>query len=113
MGPPRQFTRRLGQPLFARRSFLHARESGQRRRRRLAAEHTEFLKSRGIDVSGIQVVPAGKSFRWTGRYKPNMNDRETLDIELDVFGTFEPKLSEAFRRSPTTYSSATPPRPRR
>ncbi len=62
-------------------------------------EHTEFLESRGIDCSGIQVVPTGKSFRWTGRYKPNMNDRETLDIELDVFGKFEPKISEAFRRS--------------
>jgi sugar/nucleoside kinase (ribokinase family) len=64
------------------------------------AEHTEFLRQRGIDVSGIQVVPNGKSFRWTGRYEPNMNDRETLDIELDVFGKFEPKLSESFRRSP-------------
>jgi sugar/nucleoside kinase (ribokinase family) len=62
-------------------------------------EHTEFLESRGIDCSGIQVVPTGKSFRWTGRYKPNMNDRETLDIELDVFGKFEPKISEEFRRS--------------
>jgi sugar/nucleoside kinase (ribokinase family) len=62
-------------------------------------EHTDFLESRGIDVSGIQVVPNGKSFRWTGRYKPNMNDRETLDIELDVFGSFEPKISEEFRRS--------------
>ncbi len=63
------------------------------------AEHTEFLRRRGIDVSGIQVVPGGKSFRWTGRYEANMNDRETLDIELDVFGKFEPVLSESFRRA--------------
>jgi sugar/nucleoside kinase (ribokinase family) len=63
------------------------------------AEHTELLRRRGIDVSGIQVVPNGKSFRWTGRYEPNMNDRETLDIELDVFGNFEPKLSDSLRRS--------------
>jgi sugar/nucleoside kinase (ribokinase family) len=62
-------------------------------------EHTKFLADRGIDVSGIQVVPGGKSFRWTGRYKPNMNDRETIDIELDVFGNFEPKISDDFRRS--------------
>jgi cytidine kinase len=79
------------------------------------AEHTEFLRRRGIDVSGIQVVESGKSFRWTGRYEPNMNDRETLDIELDVFGSFQPKLSEPFRRAkylflanaaPTTQLSA-------
>ena len=63
------------------------------------AEHTEFLRRRGIDVSGIQVVPTGKSFRWTGRYEPNMNDRQTLEIELDVFGKFEPKLSDSFRRA--------------
>jgi sugar/nucleoside kinase (ribokinase family) len=63
------------------------------------AEHTEFLRQRGIDVSGIQVVPGGKSFRWTGRYERNMNDRQTIDIELDVFGKFEPVLSTDFRRS--------------
>jgi sugar/nucleoside kinase (ribokinase family) len=63
------------------------------------AEHTEFLRRRGIDVAGIQVVPDGKSFRWTGRYEPNMNDRETLDIELDVFGRFEPDLPASYRDS--------------
>jgi cytidine kinase len=62
-------------------------------------EHTQFLRERGIDVAGIEVVPDGKSFRWTGRYERNMNDRSTLDIELDVFGRFEPKLSESARRS--------------
>jgi sugar/nucleoside kinase (ribokinase family) len=63
------------------------------------AEHTLFLRSRDIDISGLQVVPNGKSFRWTGRYEPNMNDRETLAVELDVFGNFEPVLSETFSRS--------------
>ncbi len=63
------------------------------------AEHTEFLRRRGIDVAGIQVIPGGKSFRWTGRYERNMNDRETLDIELDVFGKFEPVLSQSARHS--------------
>jgi sugar/nucleoside kinase (ribokinase family) len=62
-------------------------------------ENTEFLRNRDIDVSGIQVVPTGKSFRWSGRYQPNMNDRETLAVELDVFGTFEPRLSESHRRA--------------
>jgi sugar/nucleoside kinase (ribokinase family) len=63
------------------------------------AEHTEFLRRRGIDVSGIQVIPRGKSFRWTGRYEPNLNDRVTLDIELDVFGKFKPVLSPSARRA--------------
>ena len=59
------------------------------------AEHTELLKGRGIDTSGLQVVD-GKTFRWTGRYEPNMNDRETLDVQLNVFGDFNPVLSEKY-----------------
>jgi cytidine kinase len=63
------------------------------------AEHTELLNGRGIDTSGLHVVRGGKSFRWTGRYEPNMNDRETLDIQLNVFGQFNPVLSENYRRT--------------
>jgi sugar/nucleoside kinase (ribokinase family) len=63
------------------------------------AEHTELFKRRGIDTSGLHVVRGGKTFRWTGRYEPNMNDRETLEIELNVFGEFNPLLSEAYRRA--------------
>ena len=62
------------------------------------AEHTKLLSDRGIDTSGLQVAD-GKTFRWTGRYEPNMNDRETLDIQLNVFGQFNPVLSEEYRRT--------------
>jgi sugar/nucleoside kinase (ribokinase family) len=63
------------------------------------AEHTDLLAKRGIDTSGLVSVRGGKTFRWTGRYEPNMNDRETLDIQLNVFGQFDPVLSEDYRRS--------------
>jgi sugar/nucleoside kinase (ribokinase family) len=62
------------------------------------AEHTALLNGRGIDTSGLQVAD-GKTFRWTGRYEPNMNDRETLDIQLNVFGQFNPVLSEKYKRT--------------
>ncbi|HEV3342333.1 MAG TPA: PfkB family carbohydrate kinase [Pirellulales bacterium] len=62
-------------------------------------EHTELLTSRGIDTSGLEVVPGAKTFRWRGKYLPNMNDRETLEVHLNVFGDFNPKLPEAFRAS--------------
>ena len=58
----------------------------------VAALHTELLKSRNIDTAGLKVVPDGKTFRWHGRYLPNMNDRETLDVQLNVFGEFDPLL---------------------
>lgn len=62
-------------------------------------EHTRMLADRGIDVSGLQVVEDGKTFTWTGKYLPNMNDRETLEVELNVFGEFDPKLPEEYRRA--------------
>jgi cytidine kinase len=62
-------------------------------------EHTALLARRGIDTSGLVMVGGGKTFRWTGRYEPNMNDRETLDTQLNVFGEFNPQLSEDYRRS--------------
>jgi cytidine kinase len=63
------------------------------------AEHVATLKGRNIDTGGLHVVPAGKTFFWKGKYLPNMNDRETLEVELNVLGTFQPKLSDEFRRS--------------
>ncbi len=62
------------------------------------AEYTAMLQARGIDTAGLQVVAGGKTFRWRGRYLPNMNDRETLDLQLNVLQNFEPLLPEAYRR---------------
>src|SRR5207248_4970243 len=50
-------------------------------------------------TSGLHVVSGGKTFFWKGKYLPNMNDRETLEVHLNVLGTFQPKLSDDFRRS--------------
>jgi cytidine kinase len=62
-------------------------------------EHTRFLAARGIDTSGIEVIPGGKTFRWRGRYLPNMNDRETLEVHLNVFGDFKPKLNGSHKEA--------------
>ena len=56
------------------------------------AEHTAMLEEKGIDTSGLQVIPGGKTFRWRGRYLPNMNDRETIEVHLNVLDEFQPKL---------------------
>jgi sugar/nucleoside kinase (ribokinase family) len=62
-------------------------------------EHIALLKSRGIDTAGLQIVKGGKTFYWRGKYLPNMNDRETLEVQLNVFGEFNPVLPEEYRRS--------------
>ncbi len=56
------------------------------------AEHTAMLEEKGIDTSGLQIIPGGKTFRWRGRYLPNMNDRETIEVHLNVLDEFQPKL---------------------
>ena len=55
-------------------------------------EHTTLLERKGIDTSGLQIIPGGKTFRWRGRYLPNMNDRETIEVHLNVLDEFQPKL---------------------
>lgn len=60
-------------------------------------EHTELLQGVGVDTAGLQHREGGKTFRWTGRYLPNMNDRETLDVQLNVFGEFDPVVPASFR----------------
>ena len=61
-------------------------------------QYTFMLQARGIDTAGLQVVAGGKTFRWRGKYLPNMNDRETLDLQLNVLQNFEPILPESYRR---------------
>ncbi|MCC6817798.1 MAG: bifunctional hydroxymethylpyrimidine kinase/phosphomethylpyrimidine kinase [Bacteroidia bacterium] len=52
--------------------------------------YIDFLKSRGIDTSGLQVKEGEKSFFWSGRYFNDMNSRETLITELNVLADFDP-----------------------
>lgn len=63
------------------------------------ARYTDMLKQRKIDTSGLDVVTGGKTFRWRGKYKANMNDRDTLEVHLNVFGNFSPALPAAYKDS--------------
>jgi sugar/nucleoside kinase (ribokinase family) len=47
-----------------------------------------------INTDDIEVVADGKTFFWSGRYDYDMNTAHTLDTQLNVFETFDPKLSE-------------------
>ncbi len=60
--------------------------------------YRDLLQERRIDMSGLQMTE-GKTFRWHGRYEKDMNTRETLEVELNVFGSFDPVLPPAFRDS--------------
>ncbi|MGH1435627.1 MAG: PfkB family carbohydrate kinase [Lewinella sp.] len=50
------------------------------------------LRSRGVDLAGLQVKEGEKSFFWAGRYHKDMNGRDTLDTQLNVLADFDPVL---------------------
>jgi sugar/nucleoside kinase (ribokinase family) len=58
-----------------------------------------FLESRNVDVEGIEVIKEGKTFRWSGKYHYDLNERDTLYTELNVFEKFDPKIPEKYRKS--------------
>jgi sugar/nucleoside kinase (ribokinase family) len=59
------------------------------------AESWETLQTRGTNTDDVELVQDGKTFFWKGEYHENLNRRETLETELNVFESFEPKLSPA------------------
>ena len=59
-----------------------------------ADDEWSVFKRHAINTDDIEVVPDGKTFFWSGRYDYDMNTAHTLDTQLNVFETFDPKLSE-------------------
>ena len=64
-----------------------------------AKEDRELLASKGVDLEGLEQVP-GKTFFWSGVYSDDMNDRTTLQTDLNVFADFQPKLPAAYVTAP-------------
>jgi sugar/nucleoside kinase (ribokinase family) len=55
------------------------------------------LRTRGSNIDDVERVAGGRTFFWKGRYGDDLNSRESLDTQLNVFEHFEPKLSLASR----------------
>ena len=57
----------------------------------------EVLHGHGVNTDDIEHVEGGQTFFWAGDYEWDLNTAHTLDTQLNVFGDFEPKLSEDSR----------------
>jgi sugar/nucleoside kinase (ribokinase family) len=64
-----------------------------------AQEDCAFLASKGVDLEGLEQVP-GKTFFWSGVYSADMNERTTLQTDLNVFAGFQPKLPASYAAMP-------------
>lgn len=60
-------------------------------------EEMNELKSRGVQLEGVEIVKGGKSFFWSGKYHLDMNSRDTLVTDLNVLADFHPKVPESYQ----------------
>ncbi|HIO65923.1 MAG TPA: sugar kinase [Planctomycetes bacterium] len=56
------------------------------------ADCHNILREKGVSTEGLEVIPGGKTFRWSGKYFDDMDQRETLSTDLNVFEKFQPTL---------------------
>jgi sugar/nucleoside kinase (ribokinase family) len=57
------------------------------------------LEKRGVNIDGLQIINGQKSFFWSGKYKNNMNERDTLDTQLNVLANFDPVLPDHYKNA--------------
>ena len=62
-------------------------------------EYMECYRHFGIDLDGLTLAE-GQTFRWSGVYEDDMNNRRTLSTCLNVFADFMPELPEHYRKAP-------------
>jgi sugar/nucleoside kinase (ribokinase family) len=60
-------------------------------------KHINFLRKKGLVLTSLIRTP-GKTFKWAGEYKGDLNAAFTLSTELGVLSTFRPQVSEAQRK---------------
>jgi sugar/nucleoside kinase (ribokinase family) len=60
-------------------------------------EEMDDLRSRGVHLDGVEIVPDKKSFFWSGRYHEDMNSRDTLVTDLNVLADFDPKIPDSYQ----------------
>lgn len=73
------------------------------------AEHLESLKSAGIDLAGLEIRAGSKTFRWHGQYSQDMNQRETVSVQLNVLSERGPQIPQEFRDSGYVFLANTHP----
>lgn len=62
----------------------------------------DLLAAHGVNLEGL-AKQTGKTFRWAGRYGWDLNERETLATELNVFEHFNPTLPASYRDVPYVF----------
>jgi sugar/nucleoside kinase (ribokinase family) len=59
-------------------------------------DYLDLFTQRGVDIEGIK-RERGDTFHWRGRYHEDINQRDTIELHLNVLAGFEPHLPESYR----------------
>ena len=51
-------------------------------------EHLDLFASKNISTNGLE-RSEGNTFSWSGEYHENMNDRDTLEVAINVSGRLD------------------------
>ncbi len=63
------------------------------------SEHIEMLEEHLIELDNLEIIKGGKTFRWGGKYHYDLNVRDTLFTELNVFEDFNPIIPNQFKKN--------------
>lgn len=62
-------------------------------------EYIEDMRSRGIDLAGLEIRKDELTFAWGGRYHYDLNNRDTIYTDLNVLSSFDPIIPPSYRDS--------------
>ncbi len=60
-------------------------------------EHLNLFKKNNIDTEGINILQ-GKTFRWKGKYSKDLNDRTTIETQLNVLKNNKISIPESYKK---------------
>jgi len=62
-------------------------------------DHIKMLEDHDIDHEGLQIVEGGKTFRYGCRYHYDLNTRDSLFTDLNVFESFNPIIPDKNKKA--------------
>jgi sugar/nucleoside kinase (ribokinase family) len=62
-----------------------------------------------IDMTGLEVRAGSKTFRWHGKYHDDVNERDTIEVDLNVLAERGPTIPASFRDSRYVFLANTHP----
>jgi len=69
----------------------------------------KLFEDKNVDLSGLEVRPDSKTFRWHGTYEGSMNEARTDAVQLNVLAEEPPAVPEHFRHCDHVFLANTSP----